>query len=106
MTKKVSTKKKEMEVIPLHDRVLLSEINEKETQTASGIYIPENASSDKGLKKGVVVAVGKGKYDDGKLVPMQVAKGDVVLFSWGDTVTIDSVEYYIVRESEISAIVG
>jgi chaperonin GroES len=91
---------------PLSDRVLLSEIDEKTTKTASGIYLPESHNSSKGLKKAKVIAVGKGKFDDGVLVPMTIKKGDVVLYSWGDQVEIEGKEYYITKESEISAIIS
>jgi len=105
MAKKIVAKKAKTEVIPLGERVLISEIDEKETQTASGILLPDSVENDKGLKRGLVVAVGGGKYDDGVKVPMQVKKGDIVLYAWGDVVSIDNVDYVLVRESEISAIV-
>ena len=105
MAKKIVAKKAKKEVIPLGERVLISEIDEKETQTASGILLPDSVENDKGLKRGLVVAVGGGKYDDGVKVPMQVKKGDIVLYAWGDVVSIDNVDYVLVRESEISAIV-
>ena len=98
--------KKKLSIEPLSDRVLISEIDEKETKTAAGIFLPESAKSDKGAKKGKVIAVGKGKYDDGVLVPMTVKTGDIVLFSWGEQLETEGKEYYIVRESEILAIIS
>ena len=102
MTKQTS---KKASIEPLADRVVISEIDQTETQTASGIYLPDSASQKQGAKKGKVVSVGKGKYDNGELLPMSVKKGDVVLFSWGEQVEIDKKSYFIVKESEISAII-
>jgi chaperonin GroES len=94
-------------IVPLSDRVLLKELDEKESgrKTDSGIYIPDTVKEDKGAKKAKVIAVGEGRYDDGKLVPMKVRPGDMVLYSWGDTITIDGEEYVLARESDISAII-
>jgi len=102
---KKSTSKLSSSVIPLSDRVLILEINEVESKTASGIYLPKDVAEDKGVKKGLVVEVGQGRYDQGKLIPMQIKKGDKVLFGWGDLITVDGKEYHLVRESEISAII-
>lgn len=97
---------------PLHDRVLIREHkDDKETKTKSGIIIPVAAQEDKGSKKGEVVAVGAGKHETGRdggksvLVPLSVKVGDVVLFQWGDQIKIDGEEFFIVRESEILAII-
>ena len=103
MTKQV---KKKLSIEPLSDRVLISEIDVKETKTAGGIYLPEGHKQDKGLKKGKVISVGKGKYDDGEYEPMHVKKNDTVLFSWGEQIEVEGKEYYVVRESEISAIIS
>ncbi|MFA5838587.1 MAG: co-chaperone GroES [Candidatus Paceibacterota bacterium] len=108
-TEKLSKKdkvSKNSEIIPLSDRVLIKELNqdEKDRKTSSGIIIPDSVHEDKGSKKGKVVAVGEGKYEDGKLVPMKVKIGDIVLFSWGDEIKIDGEEYQIVNESSILAI--
>lgn len=91
-------------VVPLGDRVLLREIERADSKTASGIIIPENADSDRDTKKGIVVAVGEGKFVDGKREPMSVAVGQTVLYSWGDVVTVDGTKYTLVRDSEIAAI--
>ncbi len=91
---------------PLHDRVLIQEDTEsKEKKTSSGIIIPVTVQDDKGSKHGTVVAVGPGAHDDGKLVPVSVKVGDKVLFQWGDKVKIGDEEYYLVRESEILAVI-
>lgn len=94
-------------VRPLNDRVLILELSlkDKERMTDSGIIIPETVSEDKGAKRGEVVAIGEGKYDDGELIPMKVKVGDEVLYQWGDTVKIDTEEYAIVSESNILAII-
>lgn len=93
-------------ITPLGDRVLIKEdSNNKEIKTASGIIIPVTVNDDKGSKRGEVVAIGNGRYEDGKLIPISVKVGDDVLFQWGDKVKINNEEYYIVRESELLAII-
>lgn len=95
-----------MKLKPLHDRVLIKEDTEsKEKKTSSGIIIPVTVQDDKGSKRGEVVAVGPGAHHDGKLVPISVKVGDKVLFQWGDKVKIGDEEYYLVRESEILAVI-
>ncbi len=102
----VSTKKVGVGISPLADRILLKEdISNKENKTASGIIIPVTVSEDKGGKRGKVVAIGEGKYEDGKLIPVSVKVGDEVLFQWGDRVKVDGEEYYIVKESELLAVI-
>lgn len=91
---------------PLHDRVLIKEATDgKEKKTSSGIIIPLTVNEDKGSKKGEVVAIGPGRMEEGKLVKPGVEIGDEVLFQWGDKIKVDDDEYYIVRESEILAII-
>jgi chaperonin GroES len=92
-------------VRPLADRVLIKEIDDRQTMTASGIYIPETVDGDKGNKKGTIIAVGEGRFDDGVLVPVQVKVGQKVMFQWGDKLKVEGEEYYIVRESEIVAVI-
>lgn len=100
-TKDISKKIK-----PLQDRILIKEDTEsKEKKTSFGIIIPVTVNDDKGSKRGEVVAVGVGKMEDGKLVPVGVKIGDEVLFQWGDKIKIGEEEYYIVRESEILAVI-
>ena len=96
-----------IKVKPLGDRILIKELD-KDTggETKSGIIIPDTVNEDKGSKKGKVIAVGEGKYDDGKLVPMNVKVGDTVLFQWGDMLKIDGEEYYMVSESNVLAVVA
>jgi chaperonin GroES len=98
--------KQNVPVSPLGDRVVVrpADTNE-EKQLASGIIIPETVDKER-PSKGTVVAVGPGKYDDGVLVPMTVKVGDTVLFSkYGfDEVKIDGVEYYILSEGSVLAV--
>ena len=92
-----------MKVIPLHDRVLLKRLEEKEVMKG-GIMIPDTAK-EKPLEA-KVIEVGKGRVEqDGKIIPLDVKKGDKVLigkFS-GTEVTINDEEHVIVREEEILA---
>ena len=103
---KKETKKSSPKVKPLGDRVLIREIVKDGSETASGIIIPDTVNEDKGSKKGEVIAVGPGRIDDCKTMPMQVSIGDTVLFQWGDQVKIGGVEYYIVSESNIIAVIN
>ncbi len=107
MSKNVeNSKKNKVKLQPLADRVLIKENSEsREKKTASGIIIPINISEDKGSKQGEIVSIGNGHYEDGKLIPISVKVGDKVLFQWGDKVKVDDEEYYIVRESELLAII-
>ena len=102
MTKKES----KTSIIPLADRILLKEITKEEGgETASGIIIPETVEADKGAKRGKVLAIGPGRYEDGKRIPPGVKVGDEVLFQWGDKFSMADEDYYIVSESSIMAIV-
>lgn len=90
---------------PLYDRVLVERI-EAETKTSGGIIIPDTAKEKP--SEGKVVAVGNGNRDEsGKLIALDVKKGDKVLFAkWGQTeVKIDGKELLILKESDILAIV-
>lgn len=94
-------------ITPLFDRVVLKPLSEEDVnKTSSGIIIPETVSKEK-PEQGVVVAVGGGKWDDGVLVPMNVKVGDRVVFSrYGyDEVKLGGVEYYILREENILAVI-
>lgn len=93
-------------IIPLQDRVLIREDGEsKEKKTSSGIIIPVTVNEDKSSKKGEVVAVGEGRIEDGTVIKPRVKIGDRVLFQWGDKIKVEDSEYYLVRESEILAII-
>ncbi|MGE5554147.1 MAG: co-chaperone GroES [Betaproteobacteria bacterium] len=88
---------------PLADRVVVKILSQEEV-TSGGIVLPDTAKEKP--QEGEVVAVGPGKYEDGKLVPMTVKVGEKVIFSkyGGTEVKIDGEEYLILRESDILAI--
>jgi chaperonin GroES len=97
-------------VEPLNDRVVLKPLSSEElgTTTASGIIIPDSAQEKP--EQGTVIAVGPGKWNedgDGR-VPMSVSVGDRVLFSkYGyDTVKVEGVEYYVINEANILAVIN
>ena len=93
-----------MKFRPLHDRVVVKRI-ESDEKTAGGIIIPDTAKEKP--QQGEVVAVGPGGRDEaGKLIPIDVTSGDVVLFGkWSGTeVKIDGVEYLIMKESDIMGV--
>jgi len=101
-------KEKKVSIHPLGDRVVIEElvIDEKSKKTASGIFIPDTVNQDKGAKQGKVIAVGPGKYIEGTLVPLEVKIGDTVLFQWGDKITLDGHDYYVVADSSLMATVA
>ena len=90
--------------IPLHDRVLVRRGEEIET-TQGGIVLPDNAK-EKPLQ-GEVEAVGDGRWENGKRIPIPVKKGDRVVFSKyaGNEIRIDEQDFVVLRESEILGIV-
>ena len=93
-----------MKFRPLHDRVLIKVLDSEE-KTSGGIIIPDTAKEKP--QEGEVVAVGPGAINDsGKLSPMDVKVGDIVLFGkWSGTeVKIDDKEYSIMKESDIMGI--
>lgn len=95
-----------MKVKPLADRVLIKP-SEAEEVKKGGIIIPDTAKEKP--QQGEVIEVGPGRVtDDGKNIAMEVKKGDKVLYGRysGTEVTVDDVEYLVVRESDILAIVG
>mgnify|MGYP003473863091 FL=1 len=94
-----------MKIRPLYDRLIVRRVAEEE-KTKGGIIIPDTAK-DKPTE-GEVVAAGKGRLtEDGKVVPMDVKKGDRILFSkyGGNEVKIDGVEYLIMREEDVLGII-
>ena len=92
-------------VSPLADRVVVKALEEAE-QMWGGLYIPDTAKEKP--QQGEIVAVGPGKYEDGKLVPMTVKVGDKVLYGKysGTEVTIDNESLLILRESDVLAVVS
>jgi len=94
-----------VKVNPLADRVVIKALEESETMRG-GLYIPDTAKEKP--QQGEIIAVGPGKYEDGKLVPMGVKVGDKVLYGKysGTEVTIDGEQLLILRESDVLAVVG
>ncbi len=94
-----------IQVTPLHDRVLVRRLEEKET-AKGGIIIPDTAKEKP--QEGEVMAVGAGKIEKGQRIPPDVKVGDRILFGkyTGSDIKIDDQEYMILREDEILAILG
>ena len=95
-----------MAVTPLEDRILIKHL-ERETQTESGIFLPESATEKP--MQGKVVATGPGKLlDNGERVKPSVTKGDVVVFGKysGTEIEIKGTAHLIVRESELLGMIG
>ena len=93
-----------MNVRPLHDRIIVSRIEEGE-QKVGGIIIPDSAKEKP--QQGKVIAAGAGKSkDDGKRIPMDVKSGDTILFGKysGQEIKLDGEEYLIMREDEVLAV--
>jgi chaperonin GroES len=94
-----------MKVRPLHDRLIVKRLEEEE-KTKGGIIIPDTAK-EKPIE-GKVIAVGKGKIKkDGTKIPMEVKKGDRILFAKyaGTEVKIDGEEHLIMKEDDVLAII-
>src|SRR5688572_12456198 len=94
-----------VKVNPLADRVVIKPLEDTE-QMRGGLYIPDTAKEKP--QQGEIVAVGPGRYEKDKRVPMDVKTGDKVLYGKysGTEVTIDGEQYLILRESDVLAIVG
>jgi len=93
-----------MKIRPLHDRILVKRIDEEE-KTSGGIIIPDTAKEKP--QEGRVVAVGNGKVaEDGSVSPLDVKKGDKILFSKysGSEVNLDGDEHLIMREDDVLAV--
>lgn len=94
-----------MQVTPLHDRILVKRLNEEE-KTKGGIIIPDSAKEKPA--EGEVMAAGSGRRtDDGKLVSLEVKKGDRILFGKysGTEIKIEGEEYLIMREDDVLGII-
>ena len=94
-----------MKIRPLHDRILIKRLEEEE-KSKGGLIIPDTAKEKP--QHGKVIAVGKGKIlDNGKVLPLDVKKGNKVLFAKyaGNEVKIDGEEYLLMRENDILAVV-
>ena len=93
-----------MDLKPLGDRVIVEVLDEEET-TVSGIVLPDTAKEKP--QRGNVLEVGPGKYEDGKLVPLDVKKGDEVIFSkyGGTEVKVGGEDHLILSARDVLAIV-
>jgi chaperonin GroES len=95
-----------MMIQPLHDKVVVQRLDEKEEEVRGGIIIPDTAKEKP--QRGKVIAVGKGKIlEGGKRRPVSVEPGNNILFSkWGgNEIKLDDQEYLILTEDEILAII-
>jgi chaperonin GroES len=93
-----------MKFRPLHDRILVKRL-ESEAKTKGGIIIPDTAKEKP--QEALVVAVGPGKVnDEGKVTPLEVKKGDKVLFGKysGSEITLDGEDHLIIREEDVLAV--
>jgi chaperonin GroES len=93
-----------MKIRPLQDRIIVKRV-EEETKSKGGIIIPDTAKEKP--QEGKVLAVGKGKVsEDGKVHPLDVKKGDRVLFSKysGTEIQIEGEEHLIIREDDVLGI--
>jgi chaperonin GroES len=90
---------------PLEDRVLVQPLEAEQT-TASGLVIPDTAKEKP--QEGKVIAVGPGRFEDGKRLPLDIAEGDVVVYSkyGGTEVKYDGQEYLILSTRDVLAIVN
>ena len=93
------------QIRPLADRVVVKPLEETE-QMRGGLYIPDTAKEKP--QQGEVVAVGPGRMEEGKRVPLEVKVGDRVLYGKysGTEVNIDGEQYLILRESDVLAIIN
>ncbi len=90
---------------PLQDRLIV-ERTEGDDKTASGLYIPDTAKEKP--QQGRVIAVGKGKVsEDGRIQPLDVKKGDKILFGKysGSEIKLDGSEYLIMREDDVLGVI-
>ena len=97
--------KSKLRLQPMGERIVVQRV-ESEEMTAGGIVLPDSAQEKPA--RGTVVAIGSGKLlDDGSRAESQLKEGDVVLFSSyaGETVEIDDVEYLLMREDDVLAVV-
>jgi chaperonin GroES len=92
-------------ITPLHDRVLVRRLEEKEV-VKGGIIIPDTAKEKP--QEGEVIAIGNGRREKGELIALDVKPGDRILFGKysGNDIKIDDEEYLILKEDEILAKIG
>lgn len=105
-----ASQKGRSQITPLGDRVLVRPLTVEEARGDNGghfgIILPESVSKEKSAQ-GVVVAVGTGRYVDGKLIPVSVKVGDTVIFSKYsyDEVELNNEELYLLREDNLLAVI-
>ena len=89
---------------PLHDRVIVKRLQEEE-KTKGGIIIPDTAKEKP--QQGTVIAVGTGRRDHGKVVPLDVTAGERILFGKysGSEIKLDNQEYLMMREDDILGVI-
>lgn len=89
---------------PLSDRIVV-EPKDKESKTAGGIVIPDSAGNEKPME-GTVIAIGNGKWVDGKIQPLQVKVGDQILFGKysGTNFKLIDKEYLVMREEDVMGV--
>lgn len=89
---------------PLSDRIVV-EPKETESKSAGGIVIPDTADKDKPMQ-GTVIAIGNGKFVDGKLQPLQVKVGDQILFGKysGTNIKLSDKELLVMREEDVMGV--
>ena len=95
-----------MNIRPLHDRIVVKRLDDQAEQVLNGIIIPDSAKEKP--QEAEVVAIGKGKRsEDGKLIPLDVAVGDKILFGKysGSDIKVDGQEYLIMREDEVLGVI-
>ena len=91
-----------MKLQPLGDRLVVKAIEAEQT-TASGLVLPDTAQEKP--SRGTVVAVGEGRYEDGKRIPLEVTVGDEVIYSkyGGTEIKVDGEDLLVLRESDVLA---
>jgi chaperonin GroES len=94
-----------MNIRPLYDRIVVKRLDNEAEKTSGGLFIPDSAKEKP--QEGEVMSVGKGKrLEDGKVVPLDVAPGDRILFGKysGSEIKLDGEEFLIMREDEVLGI--
>jgi chaperonin GroES len=94
-----------MKLRPLYDRILVERV-ESEEVTKGGIILPDSAKEKP--QQGKIIAVGEGRRtDDGKIIPLKVKEGDLVLFGkyTGSEVKIEGIDYLVMKEDDIMGII-
>ena len=97
--------KTKTKIVPLADRVVVKALEETE-QMRGGLFIPDTAKEKP--QQGEIIAVGPGRYEEGKRVPMDLKVNDRVLYGKysGTEVTIDDEQYLILRETDVLAVIS